>query len=1584
MDDSQHRTGKSHSPTDIAIVGMSCVFPQAPDIQTYWRNIVTKTNAITDPPADRLIDDVFDSGADANDRIYCRRGGYIDDNTEFNPIDYGIMPVSVEGAEPEHFMALKVAEAALKDAGFGDLPFNKDKFEVILGRGTYVNRGYVNLLQHGLVVDQTLALLKQLHPDIAADTLADIKASLKSSLPPFTTETAPGLASSVMTGIIANRMDLKGRTYTVDAACASALIAMENAVQDLASGHSDAALVGAVQISTPAVIHMLFTQLNALTRHQSLKPFDSDTDGTMLGEGIGMVVLKRLDDAIRDGHRIYAVVKAVGSSSDGKAKGLLAPRPEGEAMALSRAYAKAAVDPNSIGLIEAHGTGLRLGDATEIASLGSLFGNDGARTNKIAVGTVKSMIGHLIPAAGIAGIIKTALALYHKTLPPTLGIDNPNEELGIDKTPMYLNTETRPWIHGHTDAPRRAGVNAFGFGGINAHTILEEYAGPESAQSCLNRQRECEFLSFSADSREALIEQCRSVVKYLQHRPDADMLNVAYTLWHDHQSRYPRGQAPAQARLGIVASDIADLEKKLTTSIKQLQEKDRQQIRNRKGVFYTESPLGKQGTLALLFPGEGSQYVNMLKDLSLIFPVVRESFDLLDRAFVDHERGFVPSEFIFPTPLSDEREAEDRLFNMDGAVDAVISADRALFRLITSLGIKADVIVGHSSGEIMALEAAGAIQIPDESELIRFIQEGNRAIEALAKADNIPEGQLLAVGGVERQDIEDVIEQSDGRLILAMENCPHQFVLCAKPVDIEAALPFLAERGALCQNLPFSRAYHTHLFERALGPLKSFFDTLPISAPEVPLYSCLSADRFPDDEASIRELAVLQWARTVRFKDTIEKMHDDGARIFLEIGPRSNLTGFAGDILKDRDALVVACNSQRKTGLSQLLNTLSQLFAHGVEMGLDPLFQSRQGELLDFSELEPASAKATYRLALGLPIIKIAEDQARSFASELAATPTVAVTTPIAAIPSAPLPIGAGGADNSVSISATEGHQPQPPAATASGTVAPVIAENDAAAAVVAEYFKTMDAFLELQQQAMLGMMGADAETPPETTPGGGGGEPAIGPLQGNVTEYEPGVRLVMQHQVNLSQQQYLHHHTLGGSISKYDANLVALPVYPLSMVIEVMAEAALAFDSREQRSQRSLVKITHIELLDWLLLEGEESLSLLSSVVADESGAIAVGVAIWKDGAAVNVASCNCVFSDSTYGPLATLPLSIGVEKPALIDSADYYPGMLFHGAAFQSVKSIEILGSEGNQSTLQLPSAHWYQQAPDQAAQFVAQPILLDAIGQTVGLWLVSQFDHNYVAFPTGIDEIAFSSAAFSWQDTASVRVRTVTSAGTGVSENDLSVVSDAVVSDVTGQQRVSISGLRHRRVIMPNLFHEFRGSRDVRLTSRNDHLVPSLPGGGPFHCRVADLMKKAFWSAENGIWEKVLAYIILSRRERNLWLQMVNPVDRIDWLIRMLTIKETAVEFLQAQQSLSIYCADVEVDIQGDSSVFLGGAWLDDGQDAPLVVSSKVTNDAGELFDFCYITWAAMRQDVSSAFEAGLSVTQDGGASAGYTIQ
>lgn len=290
----------------------------------------------------------FDPDSQENDRIYTRKGGFLGELAEFDPTEFGIMPASVDGGEPDHFLALRLAVEALRDAGYGDGSFNGETTGIILGRGTYINRGYNTLLQHGQIVDQTLGLLQQFHPNLDDQTLSSIRQQLKASLPPFTAEMVPGLVPNVITGRIANRLNLMGPNYIVDAACASSLIAVELAIKELLDGNCDLMLAGGVHASTPPQINMIFCRIGALAR-EGICPFDQATTGTLLGEGLGILVLKRLADAERDGDRIYAVLKGIGSSSDGKAYGLLAPRQEGEVLALQRAYANSGVDPVTVG-----------------------------------------------------------------------------------------------------------------------------------------------------------------------------------------------------------------------------------------------------------------------------------------------------------------------------------------------------------------------------------------------------------------------------------------------------------------------------------------------------------------------------------------------------------------------------------------------------------------------------------------------------------------------------------------------------------------------------------------------------------------------------------------------------------------------------------------------------------------------------------------------------------------------------------------------------------------------------------------------------------------------------------------------------------------------------------------------------------------------------------------------------------------------------------------------------------------------------------------------------------------------------------
>ena len=461
---------------DVAIVGMAGLFPGSPDVRTFWDNVIGGVSSISDPPAGSWDPNVFyDPASHAPDRVYCKRGGFLADLTRFEPATYGVIPAAVEGGEPDQWLALKVAVSALADAGYDEVPAEvRQKTAVILGKGTYLNRGNFNVVQHGMVVDQTMALIQTLCPHIDDEGLAEIRREFKNQLPPFNPDIVPSLVPNIIAGRIANRLDLMGPSYTVDAACASSLIALEHAVEGLVSGRLDMVLAGGAHVVTPVPILMVFCQLGALSRQQNIRPFDRRADGTILGEGLGMVVLKRRRDAERDGDRIYSVIKGVGVASDGRGAGVMAPRLEGEVLALERAYKSAAVDPRTVGLVEAHGTGVPLGDQTEVRALRTVFGERSGRAAHCGLGSVKSMIGHLMPAAGIASVIKVSLALSSKTLPPTLNCEEPNPALELEKSPFYMVREAMPWIHGGGSTPRRAGVNSFGFGGINAHAVLEE------------------------------------------------------------------------------------------------------------------------------------------------------------------------------------------------------------------------------------------------------------------------------------------------------------------------------------------------------------------------------------------------------------------------------------------------------------------------------------------------------------------------------------------------------------------------------------------------------------------------------------------------------------------------------------------------------------------------------------------------------------------------------------------------------------------------------------------------------------------------------------------------------------------------------------------------------------------------------------------------------------------------------------------------------------------------------------------------------------------------------------------------------
>lgn len=576
----------------IAIVGMACLFPGAPNLDTYFRNLKEGADAIADVPASRIDPVFFDPSASGGDRFYCRRGGFVDAFAAFDATGFGVMPVAVRGAEPDQLLALQVAAAALEDAGYDDRPLPGERAAVILGRGGYSGAGHTRLEQHVRSAEQIVTVLRAIVPGIDEPTLARVKREFQAGLGAAGPDAAIGLVPNLAASRIAQRLDLHGPAYTVDAACASALIAVADACRELESGRVDLALSGGVHLCQDEAFWSVFCQLGALSRSERIRPFDRRADGLLIGEGVGVVVLKRLDDAERDGDRVYAVLRGTGIASDGRGATLMSPAVEGQVRSLERAWREAELDPRTVGLVEAHGTGTPAGDTAELTTLARVFGPaEGDR--RAVLGSVKSMIGHTMPAAGAAGLIKAALAVHHGLLLPTLHCEEPHELLASTRFRVLDRAEA--W----DDRPRRAGVSAFGFGGINAHVVLEGHEGRGTVRSRPTSSTD-RYAIYSAADKEALAEALAA------RRPQLD---------------------GGRARVVVFDPTEERLDKARTIVLRGAPWRGRDGIWSSPGGLLTDG-----GTIAFVFPGVDSSFEPRVDDVARHFdlpaPSIAPSKDL--------------------------------------------------------------------------------------------------------------------------------------------------------------------------------------------------------------------------------------------------------------------------------------------------------------------------------------------------------------------------------------------------------------------------------------------------------------------------------------------------------------------------------------------------------------------------------------------------------------------------------------------------------------------------------------------------------------------------------------------------------------------------------------------------------------------------------------------------------------------------------------------------------------------------------------------------------------------------------------------
>ena len=879
-------------PFDIAIVGMGCLLPKAPNVRAFWANILNKVDAIGDIPKERFnVDLYYDPDRKAKDKMHSRWGGFLDP-VPFDPMRYGIPPTALPSIDPLQLLALVTVDQALRDAGYHDREFPRETTSVILG----LSGGLGDVgLQYAV-----RSMLQQF--------ISKPPAELLQELPEWTEDSFAGLLLNVAAGRVANRFDLGGVNFSVDAACASSLAAVYLAARELADHSSDMAIVGGVDTAQSPFGYMCFAKAQALSGRGRCRTFDESADGIAISEGISMMVLKRLEDAERDGDRIYAVIKGVAGSSDGKGKSMTAPRLEGQILALQRAYARAGIRPSTVGLIEAHGTGTALGDASELSAVADVFQADGAKPQSCAIGSVKSMVGHTKSAAGITGLMKVALALYHKTLPATLHVEKPNPKLLEPETPIFVNTETLPWIP-PAATPRRGGVSAFGFGGTNFHAVLEEFQGD---------------LRDPADV--AQTEKWPAELYVWNDPTPADL---------DAGARPGAAISPsAQTRLAIVASSPEDLRAKLTKAKSALESK--QSLNDPQGIYLAFGP--PRGKVAFLFPGQGSQKTHMLRDLALTFPEFRASLEQAEQSLA----GRFPkklSAYIYPPPaFSPEREKQQNLEITDTVIaqPALGVVEIGLCRTLERLGVRADMTAGHSYGEYVALAAAGVIS---DSALFDLSESRGRAIKDTTHDEA---GTMAAVSADADAIAKALAEDGLGMegITLANHNSPRQTVISGANAAVEAAIRKLEAAKLAARLIPVACAFHSPLMEPARERFAAVLARQTFAKPSVAVFSNTLGAQYPEDPQEIAALLASHLVRPVKFVDEIRAMYDQGARVFLEVGPKGVLTGLARQILDGKDARFIQIDNDRNA-LVQLLNALGQLAAEGVPVDTAQLLRGR-------------------------------------------------------------------------------------------------------------------------------------------------------------------------------------------------------------------------------------------------------------------------------------------------------------------------------------------------------------------------------------------------------------------------------------------------------------------------------------------------------------------------------------------------------------------------------------------------------------------------------------------------------------------
>ena len=876
---------KAFESEPIAVVGMGCRFPgDANSAESFWDLMVNGRNAVVEIPWQRWdVDAYYDPDPETPGKMVTRWGAFLEGIDQFDSQLFGISPREAVSMDPQQRLLMEVAWEALENAGQAADNLSGTRTGVFVG---IIGSEYAHLQTSGEGIR---------HID---------------------TYFGSGAANSIASGRISYAFGLQGPSLSIDTSCSSSLVAVHLACQSLRSQECSMALAGGVNLMLLPDATIILTKHKLMAADGRCKTFDQTADGYVRGEGCGIVVLKRLSDALKDGDRILGLIRGTAANQDGPSSGLTAPHGPSQQAVIRSALKNAGIKPADVGYIETHGTGTALGDPIEVQALSAVVKEDRPADRPVYIGAVKTNIGHLEAAAGIASLIKVLIMLRNKEIPPHLHMNIPNPHIPWNQLPVAVAHQRTPWPNSY---PLVAGVSSFGFSGTNVHMVLEGYQ-PMDRAACPN-DRPIHLLGLSARTKDALADLVGHYQRSISRNPDLPLGDLCFSA--------NTGRAKLPQRMAIRANSIPHLQKAL---------KSVAEGNPFPGVAQGACESGEPPKVAFLFSGQGVQYVNMGRQLFETQPVFRATLQKCS-SILESQQGFDLISLLYPGGTQ-PADTGSNIHQTAYAQPSLFAMECALMALWRSWGVEPTAVMGHSLGEYSAAVAAGIFSLEDG---LRFVGERARLMQSLPQG-----GQMAAIFTGEDQVARAIVGRTSGSVSIAAVNGPLHVVVSGEKEGVGRLIRFFSSEGIKAKQLNVSHAFHSTLVDPVLERLESLAAKVAFSEPQIHLISNLTGKKATRGEMT----TPTYWKRHLRspvlFSSSVKTLYEMGYRIFIEIGPHPVLCGMAANCLPEQEISWLPSMRWERDNWEQILDSLAQLYVKGARIdwaGFDQPFGRRRVSL---------------------------------------------------------------------------------------------------------------------------------------------------------------------------------------------------------------------------------------------------------------------------------------------------------------------------------------------------------------------------------------------------------------------------------------------------------------------------------------------------------------------------------------------------------------------------------------------------------------------------------------------------------------